>query len=303
MVGMKSKVFAFIANNIFATSAKIYFFETQKFENPGYLNSVSKVTYSGSKLFILICFPFLLCSQNEWLGRYNGTFEGDAVFLEFSDIQNGQLSGKMQDSYNAYAIVGTTKKSTFTGTAQENSLGITFAMTAVKQGTVLTTKLVFEFLGTQKTMDIVFEQIVGIQNSEQQSSKTTSSKNPVSGKLRDKNITGLWSKESNYSSGYGSNDTYGSMSSKEYLEFLADGRIATAGSSTLIGGANYTGVSSETGRQIAEGWYWYSENSRIYLHISQQGQVQTVALGKYYIENGRMLITADNGVKMLLTRE
>ncbi|MCE2789066.1 MAG: hypothetical protein LW630_04030, partial [Saprospiraceae bacterium] len=199
---MKSKVFAFIANNIFATSAKIYFFETQKFENPGYLNSVSKVTYSGSKLFILICFPFLLCSQNEWLGRYNGTFEGDAVFLEFSDIQNGQLSGKMQDSYNAYAIVGTTKKSTFTGTAQENSLGITFAMTAVKQGTVLTTKLVFEFLGTQKTMDIVFEQIVGIQNSEQQSSKTTSSKNPVSGKLRDKNITGLWSKESNYSSGY-----------------------------------------------------------------------------------------------------
>jgi len=209
----------------------------------------------------------------------------------------------MQDSYNTYAVLGTTKSSTFTGTAQENSLGITFAMTALKQGPVLTTKLVFEFLGTQKTMDIVFTQIPAVRTSEQQVSKATSTKHPVSGKPHDKNIIGLWSKESNYSSGYGSNGSYGSMSSKESLEFLADGRIATGGSSTVIGGANYTGVATEGGRQIADGWYWYSENSKIFLHITQQGQTQTVALGKYYIENGRMLITAENGVKLLLTRE
>lgn len=33
------------------------------------------------------------------------------------------------------------------------------------------------------------------------------------------------------------------------------------------------------------------------------GQTQTVDVGKYYIENGKMLITASNGKKVLLTKQ
>lgn len=259
-----------------------------------------------------IIFLFLSCllvfthnglTQASWQGKYRGTFNGDSVFLEFVLVQDGQASGTMHDSYNHYVVQGLVMDSVFSGTAQENTLGLTFQMTSLLRGDMMATQMVFDYLGMQNKMDIFFTREIPVSLKVSNKPSNATAKNPVSGRHRDRSIAGLWSKESNYSSGYGSNNTYGSMSTKEYMEFLPDGRIATGGSSTVIGGSNYTGITSDRGNQVAEGWFWYSEGNRIYLHIVQQGQGQDVALGKYYIENGRMLITADNGVKMLLTRE
>ena len=253
--------------------------------------------------FYVLFFAGSILGQLGWSGTYLGEINGDSVRMELSSKQKGTLEGSMRDSYNTYAIQGVVKDSVFTGTAEEANLGITFNMAAIQRGNALPVQLTMDFLGAENKMEIDFVRKTPGKKSSVPSSQASTTKNPVSSRSRDKQVAGLWSKESNYSSGYGSNNTYGSMSSKEYMEFLPDGRLASGGSSTVIGGSSYTGYTSERGQQIAEGWFWYTEGNKIYLHITQQGQSQVVVLGRYYIENGRMLITAENGEKMLLTRE
>lgn len=240
--------------------------------------------------------------QPVWLGTYTGVVSGDSVYLEFTTLKEGKLTGTMRDSYNNYNLQGSVKNTAFSGTAVETVLGLTFQMTSSLNGDALTSTLVMDFLGTQNKMDLFLTRKKTGHDKTHSKAIASVSGNPVSKKLRDQNVIGLWFKESNYSSGYGFNDSYGSMSSREYLEFLADGRLASGGSSTIISGSSYSGSTTSSGQQIAEGWFWYSENNKIYLHISHEGQRQTVALGKYYIENGRMLITGDNGTKLLLTK-
>lgn len=250
---------------------------------------------------ILCCSVNLIVAQT-FTGSYNGLLNGEKVSLTLENAGGNALKGEMKDSENTYVVNATTTRNTIKGNAVEKVWGIEFELDGVLNGDQLNTTLTIDVLGFKQGMEVLFKKNQSTQPT-QTTKPTGQLTNPTLSKSRDKNVAGVWVKESNYSSGYGFNDSYGSMSSREAMVFLADGRMADGGSSTVIGGSNYSGKSSDQGGNIIDGVFWYTENSRLFLNITQDGQTQNVELGRYYIENGRMLITAANGEKLLLTKQ
>jgi hypothetical protein len=92
------------------------------------------------------------------------------------------------------------------------------------------------------------------------------------------------------------------MSSESTLILLADGRVADGGSRTVVGGSGWSGSSGGSATGVVDGVYWFTENKKLYLQADQNGKTEVQSLGKYYIENNRLLITADNGNKVLFYR-
>ncbi len=237
-------------------------------------------------------------AQNVFVGTYEGIFNGDNISLTLISNGANNVVGNMQDSQNKYDVSGTTNNNTFSGQAIEIKLGIQFAMSGTLQSNVFNAILTFDYLGEKHDMNVVFNK-KKTRNQAESTNKTVG----IPNKPRDGNVVGTWVKESNYSSGYSSNGSYGAMSSRESLVFYADGSMADGGSSTVVGGSNFSGSSSGAGSGVVPGLYWWTENSKIYLHITEGGKSQQLELGRYYIENGRMLITGANGEKILLTKQ
>jgi len=277
---------------------KIYCFNsiyTKKYPNFGIeLNVLKMQTSSFAILFVLAIVN--LSGQNTLTGVYEGKFNGDNITLTLELTGKKDVSGKMKDSANSYDLTGIYQENTLKGVITEKKLGLTFEIDAELKDNELMATLSLDVFGTIEKMEIQLFR-VGYKKPDNQI------KNPVSGKSRDNQVSGVWVKESNYSSGYGSNGSYGSMSSSESMVFLSDGRMSDGGSQTVIGGNNYTGESTRQAGNIIPGLFWYTENNKIFLFITENNQTQTVELGKYYIENNHMLITAGNGEKLLLTKK
>jgi hypothetical protein len=47
---------------------------------------------------------------------------------------------------------------------------------------------------------------------------------------------------------------------------------------------------------------WYTQGQHIWISGSENGQTQTVDLGRYYVEGNHLLITGNNGKRMLFSR-
>jgi len=256
---------------------------------------------------LFFCWIYIgsIISQQNWTGTYEGVLDGDNLTLVLEIKPGNKLVGKMTDSANSYDIMGMYSGTTFTGKALEKKLGLEFDMVSKINGDILNTTLSLNVFGTIEKMEISFTR--KNTNTKQANKTTTTNKtsenNPVIAKSRDPLLIGTWAKESNYSSGYGFNDTYGSMSISEKMEFLSDGRVADGGGNTTVGGSNYTGTSSSSGKNIIKGLYWHTEGKKIYLTAEEAGKTQIVELGKYYIENKNLLITGTNGEKLLLQKK
>jgi hypothetical protein len=87
------------------------------------------------------------------------------------------------------------------------------------------------------------------------------------------------------------------------MTFLPDGHIAEGASSAYMSGSYYSGQSTGQGSGIIQGLAWYAIGNKLFLQITERGQLQTVQLGTYYIEGNNMLITGTNGEKLLLSRK
>ena len=238
-------------------------------------------------------------SQNPFIGNYTGVFNGDNVSLKLESAGNNLIKGSMKDSHTNYTISASFDGKKLTGIANENTLGLQFKMTSILKENILSTVFIYELFGLQEKMEVEFVKLNSVSKTKTNSTPTTI----ISNKSRDSRLIGTWVKEQNYSSGYGSNGTYGSMSTRESMVFNQDGTMSDGGSSTVIGGNNYSGTSSSNGGNVVAGLIWRTENSKIFLKITQDGKTQELELGKYFIENGRMLITASNGEKLLLTKQ
>jgi hypothetical protein len=92
------------------------------------------------------------------------------------------------------------------------------------------------------------------------------------------------------------------MSSESSLVFLADGRVSDGGSRTVVGGSDFSGSSSGGGNGIVEGLTWHTENQQLYLTATENGKTQTECLGKYGFHENAMMITAQDGTKLLFYR-
>jgi len=247
--------------------------------------------------FSYIFIAFSVDSQSSFVGNYEGVFNGDHIVLHLMAGQAGSLKGTMQDSQNKYEVTGNVSKNTFTGTAIEPNLHITFGMKGSLVNNVLETVLTFDFLGEKHDMTVIFTK-----NTTDNSKQNANISPSIAMKTRDINVIGTWMKEHNYSSGYASNGSYGAMSSRESMVFYADGSMGDGGSTTTVGGSNFSGTTSRQQSGAIPGLFWWTDQNRIKLQITKDGASQEVDLGKYYIENGRMLITGANGEKLLLTK-
>lgn len=251
-----------------------------------------------SVLLFLFAYVNSAFTQNKWSGHYEGLLNGEKVTLTLQTAGTNQLTGNMKDSENNYSVRGSFVGNKFNGKATEINLGIVFEVESVMNGSNLSTSLAIDVLGTVQRLNVDFVKKESINST----LSNNNLKNPVSNKSRDSRIIGAWSKETNYSSGYGSNGSYGSMNMVEKMEFLSDGRISNGGNNTTVGGSNYFGQSSEQGGNLIEGIYWYTEGNKIFLYLNDKNQAQTVELGSYYLENRHLLITGINGEKLLLSK-
>lgn len=244
-------------------------------------------------LSFCLFFALKLMSQ-DFKGTWAGTFNGAAVSLSLEP--NGAPSawkGTLDDGSNQYTVAATSAGNQLTGTATEPNFGLSFKLSGALQGTTLTLKLAL--LGIEQT--VVLTKIGGA------SAAASASESPVSQPKLPKNaqhdpvLVGVWAKEENYNSGaaYGG----GYYSTTSLLAFNADGSLSDLGGQTMVGGGDFSGNSQSAGAGKVPGVAWYTENHNLYLVATDGTQTQTQKLGRYYIENGAMLITADDGSKHL----
>jgi hypothetical protein len=237
-------------------------------------------------------------------GAYTGIINGEKVSLNLEPDGGGKLKGIMNDSESTYSVQAGYSGNRLKGRAKEKMWGIIVDLEGRLQDDELKMVMTMDVIGIKQSMDVVFKKIdIDIKTNDSAPSSEKSVKNPVAGKSRDSRVTGVWVKESNYSSGYGFNGSYGSLSTRETMIFNADGSMAEGASSSTISGSNYSGSSTGQGVNTLPGVFWFTEGNKLFLSITQDGITHQVELGKYYIENGKMLITASNGEKLLLYRQ
>jgi hypothetical protein len=236
-----------------------------------------------------------LRGQNIFVGQYSGQYNGDPVTMTLQGT-TAALTGELNDGSNLYAITAKAAGNVLTGQAVEKTMNLTFALQGTLAGAQLTLNLTFNLLGQTNTQTVVLtKQKATAQVAPANSTATTAGK-PAPGQ-RDPAVTGTWVKESIINSGYG--DQFASATTVQSLTFNANGTLRDEGSRTVTGGSNFSGDTGTSAAKEVPGVTWYTENKNIYLIVTENGKTQTVKLGRYFIENGKMLITGDNGKKEL----
>lgn len=248
---------------------------------------------------ILILSPMSLISQNVFVGKYSGQVNGDNIEMTLQNNGENTLNGSMKDSQQSYVVNASTNGNKLTGTALESTMGLTFVLDGTLSGNQISMKMTIEVSGQSNTMLVNFTK----QNSVSQTTTKTppqySKPKLPSGATNDPNLVGNWVKQEHYSSGYGSDAMHGSFNQSMIL--MADGSVSDGGNQAGISGSFYSARSAVEIQALPD-VSWYNIANQLYLQATQNGQIQAVHLGQYYIENGKMLITGANGNKLFLTK-
>ncbi len=253
-------------------------------------------------IFLISYIPALSTAQTAFNGTYEGFYNNDNMVMTLSSEGNNTVVGDMKDSQQKYDIEATTNGNAIRGTAHEPTLGITFNFEGVLKGSEL--PLNFTLTANGQTANIAIK-FTKKQAQNRSSAATTtppqySKPQLPSGATNDPNLVGKWTKNESYNSGYGDNAMSGSFS--QSMVFFADGSVSDGGSRAGISGSNYSG-SSQGGSQALPNVLWYNIDNQLYIQATDKGKAQTVHLGRYYIENGKLLITGTNGQKLFLTKQ
>jgi hypothetical protein len=248
---------------------------------------------------IIILSQIPLFSQNVFVGKYTGQVNGDNIEMTLQNSSENTLKGSVKDSKQTYVVNASFSGNRLTGTALESTMGLTFVLDGTLTGNQLPMKMTIEAGGQTNTMLVNFTKQGGSVSQTTTTPPQYSKAKLPSGATNDPNLVGNWVKEEHYSSGYSSDAMSGSFSQSMIL--YANGSVSDGGSRSGVSGSNYSG-SSEGEGQALPNVLWYNIGNQLYLQVTQNGQSQTVHLGKYYIENGKMLITGANGNKLFLTK-
>lgn len=234
-----------------------------------------------------------LAAQN-FSGNYTGLLNNtENITLSLKSGVKNTYTGTLKDSQQTYEVNASASEGKLTGTATEFKLNLTFDLEGFLQGNQLTLKLAI--LGSVTTVIMTKE---GAAATTTKSTPSAAAATPKTGK-RDPDVVGKWTHQTNYSSGLGQD---GTMSNEESIIFNGDGTLANGGSRTVTGGGDWSGSSESAAGGVIPGISWYTENQQIFLVTTENGSAETISLGRYYIEDGKMLITGANGTKMLYYR-
>ena len=245
-----------------------------------------------------------VAAAQDFAGTWTGTFNGDPVTLTLEPNGQAAWKGALNDNSNKYAVAATASGNQLTGTATEPALGLSFDLAASVEGTTMSLKLAF--MGVEMPMTLTKS---GAANSPQPSSPTQTATAQTSAAMpnlpknaqHDPALVGVWAVEETYNSGaaYGG----GGYSSQQYMAFNADGTLSDLGGQTTVGGGNFSGQSTSAAAGVLPGVKWYTEGRDLYLVATDGTSTETQKLGRYYIENGAMLITSDSGAKQLFHKK
>jgi hypothetical protein len=243
------------------------------------------------KLFIPLLIIQLSCTMEaqDFSGTYQGSLNGDAVTLNLQGKKN-QYAGELNDGSNRYAVEATVQNKILTGTCKEVNLGFSFTMSGAFQGNTLPLKVTM--------MGITQEIVLQKTGTKASTDSREAEGNPSSRKEHDPQLVGTWTRQEQYNSGYGG----GYMSNESSMIFRADGTMADAGSRTMVGGSGFSGHSGSGGGGAIPGLTWHTEGKNLYLTITENGKTQTQLLGRYGFHENAMMITGQDGTKLLFYR-
>ena len=262
------------------------------------LHTMQKFLFS---LLLLASFFKVAISQNPFSGTYNGKYNGDNIVLMLQNSNNNALVGKMTDSQQNYEVVATSKDNQIQGKAVEKNLNLTFILNGQLVDSQLNMQMTLELNGQKQVLDVVFIKQNNVTSATKPATTTPPQKVKFpNGATHDPNLVGMWTKSETYNSGSG--DNFMGSNFEQSMVFFADGSVGEGGSRASISGSNYSGY-TEGGARALPGVYWYNIGNQLYIYTTENGQTASTHLGRYYIENGAMLITGVNGKKMLLQRK
>jgi hypothetical protein len=241
-------------------------------------------------VFIMGVFPLF----GQFSGKYSSFFNGDNIMLEIKQKDN-VITGYMKDSQQNYTITAEKTEQGFEGSAVDEKIGITFLVRGTRTADGLDMDFDVDYEGNRTDAFLVNFVKEGKE-------KNTAGEGGKKGKKPiDKRIVGQWKHESFYSSGYGADAMSGS--NVQYLAFNEDGTMTDMGNQANISGSNYSGNSGKgSGNGTVSNVWYYTKGNQIMVYTMVNGVEQEMPMGTYYIEDGKLLITATNGEKMLLQR-
>lgn len=236
----------------------------------------------------------------QWSGTYYGRVNADDIVMTLE--QSGDIvTGSMQDSYQSFFIEGTVNGQEFIGSATESSLYLEFEFTATKVGNRL--HCVLAIGEGDERLENAF---TVLKEGESETSGSVS-ETPVdadipfpSGATFPVALQGTWVQNESYNSGYG--DNFMGANFSQSMTFYSDGTLSEGASSASMSGSNYSGQSSGEGSGKLAGVGWYAKQKNLYLIVFNEGSWTSVLLGSWYAENNNLLITGENGNKLLLSR-
>ena len=239
---------------------------------------------------------FLWAQQDPYAGTFTGSLQGDPITLELAPAGANRLTGQMRDSQQAFTVTAETSDGAIRGSAAESTYGITLDFTGRLSGNALT--LTFTVQGMDmEGFDVAFTRA----GSTSQQASTPTGVIVKDGRTRDPALVGTWVNEQIYNSGYG--DNFMGSTTITRITLARDGRVYEGASSTTMGGSNYTGQSTGQGAGEVPGVRWYTKDREIWFSVTQDGVTQQARMGRYAVDGANMLVTADNGEKMLFRKE
>ena len=235
-------------------------------------------------------------------GNYTASYNNDNLYLSLERRSGSSYNGIMEDSYQTYKGDLRLAGYNVSGTAVESTMDLRFDVVGKVKGEQLSLSFTIDILGEKQTMDVVFlRQGASATSTLNLDDVTTSKLSFPSGAAHPQEVCGAWAKEELYNSGSG--DSFMGAGFSQTMTLLPDGHIAEGASTSYMSGSYYSGESTGQGSGIIPGLAWYTMGNKLFLQITENGQLQNVPLGTYYIEGSNMLITGGNGEKLLLTRK
>lgn len=228
----------------------------------------------------------------DFSGTYNGIYNGDPVVLTLASAGSNTYKGTLNDTHLTYEVAAQATGKNLKGTCSEKSMGLSLEMTGILNGSTLSLNL--SMMGAEIAVEL---KKAGAAPKPATAAASTQPKLPA-GAQHDPALIGRWVRQSNYNSGYGQ----GSMSSESVMILLADGRLSDGGSRTVTSGSDWSGTSSQEGSGVVEGVLWYNKGKQLFLQVTANGKTETQLLGSYYIEHNNMLVTGQDGTKVLFYR-
>ena len=228
-------------------------------------------------------------------GSYQGMLSGEPVALQLQ--QDGhRISGTLSDTTYSYELEATVDGLRLSGRAIQPELGLIVTLEGPIRPDGLDLNISLTLLGQTATERVWFSRRGTARGSDREQAADAPRAAP-SGQ-RDPAMIGHWVHEELYNSGSGAD--FMGTSNTQSMVLLADGRIANGGSAVHMGGSNYSGYSSDAGGDVVAGASWSTRDQHLW--FSEDATGQQVDLGRYFVENGRLLLTGNNGQKMLFTR-